>query len=171
MRRESGFTLIELLVVVAIVGILASMAVMSLVRARGAANEASAIQSMRTIASGQIVYSSSCGRGNFAVALTTLRNVPAGQEGFVPPDLGAANVVQKAGYLFQLRPSVAAAAAGVDCMGVPVQTGYVATGEPLMFGTTGQRSFSALSPTGVIWENDTAVAPAEPFAPPSRVIR
>jgi hypothetical protein len=158
--------------VVSIIGILASMAVMSLWRGRAAANEAAAIASLRSIASGQIVYSSTCGRGNFAVRLTTLGVAPLGMsDGFLSPDLTAADVVQKSGYRLMLQASLGAAAGPNDCSGIPTRSGYYATAEPLLFGTTGNRSFATLSPTNVIWQANSGTAPAEPFAPPATTVQ
>ena len=56
MRKPDGFSLIELLIVVAIILIIAAIAIPNLLRARIAANEASAVSSMRTIVSAEATY-------------------------------------------------------------------------------------------------------------------
>jgi prepilin-type N-terminal cleavage/methylation domain-containing protein len=167
MKREEGFTLIELLMVVAIMGILASMAVMNLWRARSAANETSAIASLRNISSSQVAYSSICGGGRFATDLTVLGPQPTSSTGFLSPDLTSAVTVQKSGYNITLGASVSSVAGPNDCNGNPTQTGFVASAYPLTFGTSGNRSFATLSPTNVIYQIFDPLPPPEPFAAPA----
>ena len=57
-NKQKGFSLIELLIVVAIILIIAAIAIPNLIRSKMAANEASAVASLRTINTAEVVYSS-----------------------------------------------------------------------------------------------------------------
>src|SRR6266404_8296530 len=59
MNTERGFSLLELLIVVAIILIIATIAIPSLLRSRQAAQEASAVAQLRTVNTAEITYLSS----------------------------------------------------------------------------------------------------------------
>src|SRR5687767_11992089 len=58
-NNNKGFSLLELLIVVAIILIIATIAIPSLLRSRQAANESAAVANLRTINTAQVTYSSS----------------------------------------------------------------------------------------------------------------
>lgn len=72
MRKQKGFSLLELLIVVAIILIIAAIAIPNLLRARMAANEASAVSSIRTINTAMITYVSSYPDVGYAANLAAL---------------------------------------------------------------------------------------------------
>lgn len=97
-KRNDGFSLIELLVVVVIIGIIAAVAIPNLLSSRRAANEGSAISSMRVVFTAQATYKMAEGGGFFADDLNDLNN-----SGIVDIVLGCpAEPCLKAGYNFWL---------------------------------------------------------------------
>jgi len=72
MKKIKGFSLIELLIVVAIIMIIAAIAIPNLLRARMAANESSAVASIRTITTGEVTYQTAYPTVGYAPALANL---------------------------------------------------------------------------------------------------
>jgi type IV pilus assembly protein PilA len=157
---HSGFTLTELLIVIAIIGIIMSIAVPGLLRARRTANEAAAIGSLRALNSAESSYSAAAGKGGFAPLLATLAaSCPGSTAGFISPDLSIDPAV-KSGYTVTMAASASSSPGPTDCNGVVTETAYYTTAVPVSAGMSGLRAFAS-SGAGAIFFDPAGVAPTE----------
>jgi prepilin-type N-terminal cleavage/methylation domain-containing protein len=147
-KKKHGFSLIELLIVVAIILIIAAIAIPNLLRARIAANEASAVSSVRTVNTAQISYNSSFSTVGFANALSNLAGTscaPPTSTGacLIDSQLGAGS---KSGYSFGIS----------NTSGTPVSA-YNVIAAPISPNTSGVRYFCSFA-DAVVRANSASIS-------------
>jgi type IV pilus assembly protein PilA len=127
--KRKGFSLIELMIVVAIILIIASFAIPALLRSKIAANQASAVGSLRSLNTSCTAYSTSYGQ--YPGALANLGPVGSG---------GTANSTSADLVDMVLAAGVKSGYTFVYTAGTADQS-YTLTALPIAQGTTGQNMY------------------------------
>lgn len=117
LKSNKGFSLIELMIVVVVIGIIAAISVPNLLASRRAANEASALRSLRTMATAQAIYHATAGMSNYGTAANLysqqlIDNVVAAANNVNVGGNPVTNTA-KAGYRFSIVITAANPVAGV----------------------------------------------------------
>ena len=150
-NKQKGFSLIELLIVVAIILIIAAIAIPNLLRSKMAANEASAVASLRTyntsIVAYQTTYNTMPDTDFSQLGPVAGSAVPSSAAAdLVDNLLGVANPAKKSGYSFTYTPVAGTPVTQYTILAVPQST------------STGQRQFFT-DQSGVIRQTTDGTTP------------
>jgi prepilin-type N-terminal cleavage/methylation domain-containing protein len=167
-NQKRGFSLIELLIVVAVILIIAAIAIPNLLRSRIAANEASAVGSLRTLNTSEVTYNTTYPGVGFACSFGVLGPPSSGAAasssaaGLIDSNLAGGI---KSGYSFAFLNTTCTPSAGVN-------TSYDIGASPQSPGVTGQRYFcsdlsgviqSNSATTGAFTDNGGVCSPGTPI--------
>jgi type IV pilus assembly protein PilA len=139
-QKQKGFSLIELLIVVAIILIIAAIAIPNLLRARIAANESSAVSSVRTVNTAEVSYNSAYPTVGYSATLDVLGSggtcptPPTQTQSCLVDDVLAVTKV-KTGYTFTYQVVT----------GTGPNVGYAVEGNPTALNQSGVRSFCSFA--------------------------
>lgn len=162
-RGDAGFTLIDMMFVLGLIGMLSTLALPALLRAKNAAHAASAIGTVRLIGGAQMSYALTCGLGFFAPDLPTLGVPPAGySDTFLPPELTAGTAISHNGYTFSLF-ATPLAGTPPTCNGLAnglTSPTYVLVADPI--DPLANPRFFGLNSDGVIYEDRATYAGTMP---------
>ena len=168
-KGESGFTLIDLLFTASVICTLCTMALPSLMRARGAAQSASAVGTVRVVNSSQLSFAVTCGSGFYSPDFVTLGMAPPNSmTAFLPAELSTGASFLKQGYSFNMSGTVLAGAPAT-CNGKPQGSsapGYALIADPL--DPVGNPHFYGSNADGTIYQFNSTLQPYMPESgPPS----
>jgi hypothetical protein len=167
-RNDAGFTLIDMLFVVALIGLISSLAIPGLMRARGAAQSVSAVGTLRVVNSAQLSYAITCGLGFYSPDFPTLAVMPPGAvDAFLSPELASGPTFTKAGYSFSMA-GTPLAGSPATCNGLGAGStapAYAAVADQLGAGGPQSRFFGTKA-DGILYEHSATLAATMPESGP-----
>ncbi len=157
-NKQKGFSLIELLIVVAIILIIAAIAIPNLLRSKMAANEASAVASLRTYNTSIVAYSTTY-QTDPATDLSQLgpATTPSSAAADLVDNLLGVAAPVKSGYTFTYAPTAPGS-------GTTATVQYTIIAIPSTQNVTGQRKFFT-DQSGVIRQTTDGSTPSATSTP------
>jgi hypothetical protein len=147
---------------VGLIGVLASMAIPGLMKARGAAQASSALGTLRVVNSAELSFAITCGLGFYAPDLPTLGVPPPGStDPFLADGMTAAFTFIKSGYNISLA-GTSLPGAPASCNGLAAgmaSPGYAAVADPL---DPGAGRFFGTNSDGVIYQHTSTLSAIMP---------